>query len=571
MGQLRRVLDTIRVALTKLTVSQKLLMGSLGVVMLMALFLVQQYTGKPAYSALLPGQPAEDQANAAQFLRANSIEFTTAEDGSVMVAPARQAQVLAMMTEQNKLPGDKRLLFDNLIDKQSWTLSQRQNTQLEVIAVQNELSSIITNMNGVRSARVILNLPERRSLGQPSAEASASATVMSSKPLDQATVDSIAHLIAASRGIDVRRVRVIDGTTNRQYRARDENMMAASTYLEYVAAVEDRKQSQLHAMLSSYIPGVIVTVHAQVDVTQRQMTKKNVLPEGKGSTTLLTSETTTDNQSNEPRSGGEPGARSNTGQDIAGVAAAGATMKENSGETKFAAEFGVNTETINDPRGNPTKINAVVNIPRGYFSEIWKKKQAAPAGGAPAGGGGAPAAPPEPGDDELTEIVKTETDRIKREVLLQIDTSAGPETRAGEVEVSMIPMAMAPTGGEGAAEASGVLGMSVGPLAMEGMVKTIGLGALAVASLGFIVLTALKSAKRERLPTAQELVGLPPALDSNADLVGEAAEADAALAGVELDDDEMRRRKMQEQVSDFVKEKPQEAASLVSKWISGIE
>ncbi len=567
MGQLRRVLDTIRLALTKLTVSQKLLMGSLGVVMLMALFLVQQYTGKPTYSALLPGQPAEDQANAAQFLRANSIDFTTAEDGTIMVAPARQSQVLAMMTEQNKLPGDKRLLFDNLIDKQSWTLSQRQNTQLEVIAVQNELSSIIANMNGVRSAHVILNLPERRSLGQPSAEASASATVMSSKALDQATVDSIAHLIAASRGIDVRRVRVIDGTTNRQYRARDENMMAASTYLEYVAAVEDRKQSQLHLMLSSYIPGVIVTVHAQVDVTQRQMTKKNVLPEGKGSTTLLTSETTTDNQSNEPRSGGEPGARSNTGQDIAGVAAAGATMKENSGETKFAAEFGVNTETINDPRGNPTKINAVVNIPRGYFTEIWRKKQTPPASDAAA----APAAPAEPADDALAEIVKTETDRIKREVLLQIDTSAGAETRAGEVEVSMIPMSIAPPGGDGAAEASSVLGMSVGPLAMEGMVKTVGLGALAVASLGFIVLTALKSAKRERLPTAQELVGLPPALDSNTDLVGEAAEADAALAGVELDDDEMRRRKMQEQVSDFVKEKPQEAASLVSKWITGTE
>ncbi|HVZ92889.1 MAG TPA: flagellar M-ring protein FliF C-terminal domain-containing protein [Phycisphaerales bacterium] len=577
MGQLRRAIAVIQTAAQKLTVSQKLLFGSLAVVLVMALFLVQQYTGKPAYVQLLPGATVAEQQEAVTFLAANSIPHKIDPDGSVTVSPGSRSSVLAQMTQQNKLPGDKRLLFDNLIDKQSWTLSQRQNAQLETIAVQNELASIITNMNGIRSARVILNLPERRSLGQPTTESSASATVFASRPLDQATVDSIAHLIAGSRGIDVKRVRVIDGTTNRQFRAREETTMAASSYLEYVTAVEDRKQSQLQSMLSSYIPGVIVTVHAQVDMTRRQQMKKNVLPEGKGSTTLLTSETTSDNQSSEPKSGGEPGPRSNTGQDIAGFSSGGSTSKQTTGENKFEAQFGVNTETIEDYRGNPTKINAVVNIPRGYFVDMWKKRQPAAGGGAPpagggtGGGGGSAPEPAEPSDTDLGEVVQSETTRIKREVLLQIDTSAGPDTRAGEVEVSMIPFVAMISGTEGGAAASSVLGLPLGPLAAESLTKTIGLGLLALISIGFVVITAAKASKRMPLPSAEELVGLPPTLDQHSDLIGEAGEADAALQGIELDDDEIKRRKMREQITELVTEKPQEAAGLVSKWISGMD
>lgn len=567
MGQLRRAVAVIVMTFSKLTMSQRLLIASVAVVLVMTLFLVQQYTGRSEYVPLLEGYGAEDQQAAIQFLQASQYEYAAAA-GAAMVQPSQKREILAAMAQQTKLPSNTRLLFDSLIDKQSWTLSQRQNTQLETIAVQNELAAVIANMKGVRSAKVILNLPDRRALGQPSTEPSASATVFGTMPLDQSTVDAVAHLLASSRGIDVRRVRVIDGVTNRQHRARDEGMMAASTYLEFVAAVEDRKQHQLQSMLSAYIPGVIVTVHAQVDVTRRQRTTKNVLPDGKGSATLLTSEQTSDSQSSEGSSGGgEPGPRSNVGQDIAGLGGSGGpTMKEATGETKFAHEFGLNTETIDDPRGNPTKINAVVNIPRGYFVEAWRKRQpAAQPGAAPA------TEAADPSDTDLTEVLQSETTRIKREVLLQIDTSAGSDTLAGEVEVSMIPTALAGEGAGAPAEASSLMGISGGPLAMEGLAKTAGLGVLALAALGLVAVTAVKATKREPLPTAEELVGLPPALETNADLIGEAGEADSVLQGIELDDEEMKRRKMHEQVSDLVKEKPQDAAALVGKWITGIE
>jgi flagellar M-ring protein FliF len=570
MEPLKRALASIGAALSRLDATQKLLIGAVVVILAMVLFLVQVWTGTADLVPLLPGQPAERQARALQFVQDNDVQFEQ-KAGEVMVPRGQRQILLARMADASALPDDSRILFDNLIDKQSWTLSQRQNYQLEVVAVQNELASIISKMNGIQSARVIMNIPEKRTMGQPASQPSAIATIFPTKPVDQSTIDAIAHLVAGARGIDVQHVRVIDGATNRQFRAGDEQGMTAATYLEYVGVVEQRKQRQLYDMLSSYIPGVIVSVHAQVDVTRRRTERKTVLPEGKGSATMLVQEQNDSREDREASSGGEPGARSNTREDIALGGGGGQSSTEAKADSKFEAEFGREVSVVEDPRGQPTKINAVVNIPRPYFVQVWRASQpaagaagAAGAGAAPADGGAAGAA--DPTEEQIKAVVDAEVARIKGEVELQIDTSAGADTIKGEVQVSMIPAPMdLPT----APASASMLGVPVGGAEMGGLVKTIALGGLAVVALGMVVMTAMRASKREALPTAEELVGLPPQLANNADLVGEAMEADSVLQGLELSDDEMKTRKMMEQVTDLVTEKPDEAARLLGRWIAG--
>ena len=562
MEALRRALATIGAALSKLNATQRLLIGAVAVILVMTLFLVNLYTGTADMVALMPGQPADRQARALEFVQDQGIEFEL-KGGEVLVPRGMRQMLHARMADSGAMPDDSRVLFDNLIEKQSWTLSQRQNQQLEVVAVQNELASIIGKMKGIESARVILNVPEKRSLGQPAMQPSGTATVFPARSLDQNTVDAIAHLIAGARGIDVQNVRVIDGTTNRQYSAGDEQSMSAATYLEYVAAVEQRKQRQIHDMLSAYIPGVIVAVHAQVDVTRRRTETKSVLPEGKGSLSVLTSEQSKQRQDVQPSQGGEPGPRSNTREDIStGSSAAVAGSTESTSDSQFQAEFGRETTVVEDPRGNPTKVNAVVNIPRGYFVSVWKSSQAAAPGDAPKDDAAAG-----PSDDQIKAILDAEVARIKREVELQIDTSAGSETQRGEVQVSMIPSVPEIAGA--AVQPASILGMGGGgTIAMGETVKTLGLGAMAVVALGMVVFTALRASKREALPTAAELVGVPPQLETASDLIGEVGEADSVLQGLELTDDDMKGRKMMEQVEELVKDRPEEAARLLGRWIA---
>ena len=99
------------------------------------------------------------------------------------------------------------------------------------------------------------------------------------------------------------------------------------------------------------------------------------------------------------------------------------------------------------------------------------------------------------------------------------------------------------------------------------MVKYVGLGSLAFISLAMMFLMVRKASVREELPSPAEIVGLPPALEvDDSDLVGEAEESALALEGVELDDTELRRGQLMDQINETIKTSPEEAASLVRRW-----
>ena len=79
-------------------------------------------------------------------------------------------------------------------------------------------------------------------------------------------------------------------------------------------------------------------------------------------------------------------------------------------------------------------------------------------------------------------------------------------------------------------------------------------------------MTAFKANRSDVLPSAEELVGIPPALQDGDGIVGEAMEADSALSGVELSEDELKMRKMREQIAELVSEHPDQAAKVVTRW-----
>ncbi|MEM8836264.1 MAG: flagellar M-ring protein FliF C-terminal domain-containing protein [Planctomycetota bacterium] len=546
----------------KLSASQRLLIGSLAIILVMSLFVVQQYAARPVMIELLPGVASEEQSQAVRALSTSGIEHETSEDGRLLVAPSAKRAALAVLTEQRAMPSDGQVLFDNLIEKQSWTNSMDQNHQLEMVAVQNELAGVISQMRNIHSANVILNVPKRRSLSTPITQPSAAVTVFPSGAMGADTVDAIAGLVASSRGIPIERVTVIDGNTQRSHRARSEDSFTASSYLEEVRNHERHKHQQIYDMLSAYIDGVIVAVHAQVDTTRRTMTQKQVAPNGEGSGTLVQRERTEELQRTEPRRGGEPGPRSNTREDVTASASGGnASTTESKTETEFATEFGTTVEQIIDGRGNATKINAVINIPRPYFVSIWQQQQGA---GAAEADGDAPA---EPTEADLEPIIEAETTRIEREVLPLIDTSSGADSEPGTVQVSMIPTMPRFAMQSGGTQAGGFIDSIGGDAGVGGLVKNLAIGALALISLGLVFLTAAKSTKRDDLPDASELVGIPKALEGDGDLLGEVGEADGALEGVELDDDEMQSRKLLEQVTAMVDEDPETSARLLTRWV----
>jgi len=70
------------------------------------------------------------------------------------------------------------------------------------------------------------------------------------------------------------------------------------------------------------------------------------------------------------------------------------------------------------------------------------------------------------------------------------------------------------------------------------------------------------------LPTAEELVGLPSALESGSDIIGEADESDTPMTGIEVGDDELNTFKLLEQVNELVAQDAPTAAKIVERWIA---
>jgi hypothetical protein len=234
-----------------------------------------------------------------------------------------------------------------------------------------------------------------------------------------------------------------------------------------------------------------------------------------------------------------------------------------------------------DPRGMPTKINVTINVPREYVAALWKARNA-PAGQPATDGSATPAQEPTP--QQLEDEFARERTRIQTDIAPLVETSVAGESGAaaqpvpGVVTVSMIPvplnLAVVGSGGVMSAGLGGGGGGGdgmVNALLGSGLIKNVMLGALAVVALGMMMLIVRKAAKPVVLPKPEEIVGLPPALQGTSDVVGEADETQTAMEGIELDDQELRNKKMLESVTEMVKKAPGDAAKLLNRWIVSSE
>ncbi len=582
MEQLRRILATIAKQLGQMNATQKLLVGSLVVIIFMAMFVVSQYSGASQMTDLMPGAPAAEQERAKKILGEKGMTFSE-RGGAVVVPVGTKGLALATVMQSGGAPADTALLFRNIIQNQSWQMSRQQNEQLYNLALQNELSAVISNFTGIERATIIIDVPDRTGLGKAVLLPTASAMVFT-KPgvaLSQESVDGIAQLIAGSKaGMRVEDVRVIDGAHGgRQRKPTGDGDSAPSLYLDQAAKVETMMQAKL-AEQFSYIPGSIITVTAKVDVTRQKATTTSHLEKGAGTVALVRKTNEKSNTSNQSAPGTEPGLGSNVTADITKTGGRpGSSMNETNEEREMDNHVGTRVEEQFDPKGMPTMLAVSMNVPRSYV--VGLLRQSAPAASAAPGAAGAA----EPSE---ADIVKKFNDEVRPAIQSMIlphvlamsadvhtasDAASLAKVLAGNIAVSLIPLDMAGAGVSGMPGAAGGatsgFGGSGSILALGGgIVDKAILGVLAVAAVGMMLMMVRKAGQKTEMPTAEELVGLPPTLETKTDMIGEADESDTPLAGIEVNETEVAANKMLEQVGELVKKSPEDAAKLLNRWVT---
>lgn len=571
MDQLRRSLAVIQKQLGRLTGTQKWLIGCLVVVIAMTLFLVSQYAGGAKMTELLAGATPAEVSAAETYLKSAGVSCKRV--GSKIMVPAEEhLSALALLGEAGKLPSDASITFKNYIEKQNWMNPRSTNDQIFNTALQNTLGESLRRFRGIESASVVIDAPEARGLGSTVKKPTAAVFVLTKggRPLERTQVDAIAAYVASAKsGLEPTQVAISDGA--RKYSVRGEEDFQASTYLEHAAKCEEAVQAKIASHLS-YIPGVSIAVTAIVDVRKTTSLTKTVKPKGQGSEAMVSKDSSTTSNQTQPGGGAEPGLGSNVALDInRGGGGAGTSVNDEKGETEYSTRFGTEETQTTDPRGMPTKINATIGVPRDYVVMLAQQK-AAP-GAASAAGGAVPAAPSQ---KEIDDAFAVEKARLEADIspLIETDGKAAPgeAPKVGSVVVSMIPVPMPGAGPAGPAappggSSAGVFG-GLGTLAQSGILKQAVLGGMAVTAMAMMLLMVRKTGRSAAMPTAEEIVGIPPALATGSDLVGEAEEGDTAMVGIEIDDASLKTKKMLEEVADMVKKSPADAGALFTRWIS---
>jgi flagellar biosynthesis/type III secretory pathway M-ring protein FliF/YscJ len=483
--------------------------------------------------------------------------------GRLMVPAEQRYTVLAQLTDHEVISGDQ-INFDSLIEQSSPFLTREQNRKRWLVAKMNVVSALVGKFRGIQSATVVIDRSEKVGFGKSHEPPTASVTVVpSGDGLTQGQVEAIAHLVAgAEPGLKASDVKVIDAKNGRRHLPRSDDQLVSGEYLEVQKAQEKHTKATIADALS-YIPGLHIAVNAMMD--NRRVEQRTDSYEDPKVGPLSSSRRTIDSSSQ--AAGSEPGIRPNTGVAIASSGGQGTMMTDERSDETTRPVFPRDAQHITDSKGYPLKINATIGVPRSYFVAKYRQDRNDPEA--------------MPQDTELEPIVTAEIARLKSDVEPLIDTSALKDAVRGTVKVSMIPdivqvvagMASdipATVGGGGGGGVSGGSGggWSAGPISGD-LIKFLGLTGLALLSLAMMFLMVRRAGVTTDLPTAQEIVGVPPTLPTDeSEIVGEAIESAPILEGVEVDDAALRRQQMKGQISEMVRQNPDSVANLLRRWIT---
>ncbi|MFK7789909.1 MAG: hypothetical protein AB8C95_10520 [Phycisphaeraceae bacterium] len=543
MEFLKRNLTQIQAQLNGMSFATRWLIGSLIVIMLLVGTMLV-YWGGSADMVTVDGITTGTTTEAVAILEADGIN-TEVNGGALRVAKDDLHQAVASLSRGGRLNPNASAAFDQLLSKDgtSWMDSSTDKNRKYLLAKGHFLSAVISSFPNVETASVILDKPEANGFGVTHVDPSASVmvTMRSGSKVSRPMADTMIHMVSSAvAGLQEQHVTISDTANSRSFTAADPEEAGALANVEATLANERLHKQKIEQVLRSW-EGVLVAVK----IVTSQVVREQVQETTWDKPAIATSQTTEKVQRNVSNAG-EAGIRPNVGSSIDGGGSSGTELTENVSIEDFSNPLATRQASISKAGNMIRKINVSVVVPRSYYVRIFKAQN--PEGELPS-------------DEELQPIIEKEEAKIAKVVEPQI-VSSDEEMQPGQISVEMVydqaylePAVAGVSGGLGTVVSS--------DMAQNGI-----LAGLAVMSFGLMFYMVRRATRKEDMPSIEELAGVPPTLPTDDDLMGEVEEMDSTLAGVELDEDELRARQIADQISDLVRANPEEAGGLLTRWVA---
>lgn len=238
---------------------------------------VSIWAQRPDMRLLYGGLDEKEAAMIIQHLEGESIRYEIRHGGAAIYVPEKAVYKARMDVVSNGIVGSDSVGFE-IFDKNSFGASDFIQRTNFVRAIQGELARTITQLKGVRSARVMVVMPENRLLvSKQQSETTASVFIdVGGTRLADSAVRSIQALVANSvEGLRRSSVTVVD--SNGQVLSsdeRDDSMVAASSaILKYRQSVESYFSNKVESMLERVLGPGMATVRVHAEINSEEFSK----------------------------------------------------------------------------------------------------------------------------------------------------------------------------------------------------------------------------------------------------------------------------------------------------------
>ena len=253
------------------------------------------WSNRPQMELLYGKLSEKDVSEVVAGVQEQGVTYELRGGGSAVYVPSDQVARLRMLLASKGVPAGEGVGFE-IFDRSNFGISDFVQRTNYIRALQGELSRTIAQLSGVRSARVMIVMPENRLLfSETKSKPTASVFVdQASGALNVSAVNSIRFLVANSvEGLHTEDVAVIDSHGNdlTEGMRDDPTLGAASSQMKYRKGVEDYFSGKVETMLANVLgPGnAVVRVSVDIDTDSTTKTEEKFDPDGQ----VIRSETST--------------------------------------------------------------------------------------------------------------------------------------------------------------------------------------------------------------------------------------------------------------------------------------
>jgi flagellar M-ring protein FliF len=278
--QLQRILESLR-ALGP----QRLAMVGGGVALVLAVLSVAAiYLNRPAYETLYVGLERADVNQIGMVLGEAGIPFDVASDGTTVLVAAGKTANARMLLAEKGLPTSANAgyeLFDN-VGSLGLTSFMQQITRIR--ALEGEIARTIQAIDGIRSARVHIVLPERGNFRREEQQPTASVVIRTAGSEGARNASAIRHLVAAAvPALSADKVTVLDSSGMLLASGDDPSNSTLARAMDVERQVAANVEENINRALAPYLgfENFRASVRATVNTDQRQTEETIFDPESR--------------------------------------------------------------------------------------------------------------------------------------------------------------------------------------------------------------------------------------------------------------------------------------------------